>query len=154
MTQASALRRIRGIDYSVIFTRDMAAMRHFYGSVMRFSVEKEMYEGWIEYRVGSNILALAYKTVNEGDAPVPTGAAGLQLAFRVAPKDVDACAAELEQAGVAIVQLPTDQAWGHRTLFFAIQTGICWRSTRIFKPPARVRASLRGLGRACGCRTR
>ena len=118
MTETSALGRIRGIDYSVIFTRDMAAMRRFYGGVMRFPVEKELYEGWIEYRVGSNILALAYKTVNEADAPVPNGAAGLQLAFRVAPKDVDACAAELEQAGVAIAQPPTDQAWGHRTLFF------------------------------------
>lgn len=118
MSDRSPLSRIRAIDYSIIFTRDMAAMRRFYGEVMRFPVEKEMYEGWIEYRVGSNLLALAYKTVNEGDAPVPTGAAGLQLAFRVAPSDVDACAAELERAGVAIVQPPTDQAWGHRTLFF------------------------------------
>lgn len=118
MSESSPLSRIRAIDYSVIFTRDMAAMRRFYGEVMRFPVEKELYEGWIEYRVGSNILALAYKTVNETDAPLPAGAAGLQLAFRVAPADVDACGAELERAGVAIVQPPTNQAWGHRTLFF------------------------------------
>lgn len=118
MAGVSPLSRIRAIDYSVIFARDMPAMRRFYEEVMRFPVEKVLYEGWVEYRVGSNILALAYKTVNEKDAPVPAGAAGLQLAFRVAPADVDACARALEAAGVAIVQPPTDQAWGHRTLFF------------------------------------
>lgn len=118
MTDASPLSRIRAIDYSIIFARDMPAMRRFYEEVMRFPIEKVLYEGWVEYRVGANILALAYKTVNADDAPVPPGAAGLQLAFRVAPADVDACAGELERAGVAIVQPPTDQAWGHRTLFF------------------------------------
>jgi lactoylglutathione lyase len=118
MTGISALSRIRAIDYSVIFARDLPAMRRFYEQVMRFPVNKVLYEGWVEYRVGANTLALAYKTVNADDAPVPAGAAGLQLAFRVAPSDVDACAAELKQAGVAIVQPPTDQAWGHRTLFF------------------------------------
>lgn len=118
MTHASVFSRIRAIDYSVIFARDMGAMRRFYEDVMRFPIEKVLYEGWVEYRVGSNILALADKTVNADDAPVPKGAAGLQLAFRVAPADVDVCAAALERAVVAIVQPPTNQAWGHRTLFF------------------------------------
>lgn len=118
MAEASPLERIRAIDYSVIFARDMAAMRAFYEGVMRFPVSKVLYEGWVEYRVGSNILALAYKTVNAEDAPVPQGSAGLQLAFRVAPGEVDACASALAGAGVAIVQPATDQAWGHRTLFF------------------------------------
>jgi lactoylglutathione lyase len=31
---------------------------------------------------------------------------------------VDACAAELTAAGVLIVSPPTDQPFGHRTLFF------------------------------------
>jgi catechol 2,3-dioxygenase-like lactoylglutathione lyase family enzyme len=42
----------------------------------------------------------------------------LQLAFRVPPRDVDRCAAELAEAGVPILLPPTDQPWGHRTLFF------------------------------------
>ncbi len=118
MADASPFSRIRAIDYSVIFARDMPAMRRFYEEVMRFPVEKVLYGGWVEYRVGSNTLALAYRTVNESDPPLPEGSAGLQLAFRVAPADVDACAGALESAGVAIVQRTTDQAWGHRTLFF------------------------------------
>jgi len=46
------------------------------------------------------------------------GVMSLQFAFRVAPQEVDACAATLEARGVAIVSPPTDQAFGHRTLFF------------------------------------
>jgi catechol 2,3-dioxygenase-like lactoylglutathione lyase family enzyme len=42
----------------------------------------------------------------------------VQLAFRVAPAQVDRCAEELAAAGVTIESPPTDQPWGHRTLFF------------------------------------
>jgi catechol 2,3-dioxygenase-like lactoylglutathione lyase family enzyme len=36
----------------------------------------------------------------------------------VATRQVEECAAELGARGVAIVLGPTDQPWGHRTLFF------------------------------------
>lgn len=116
----TALGRIGGVDYSIIIVRDMAAMRAFYRDVMGFPVERTLGENWIEHRIGANVLALAHPSVTRaaGDAAVPRGAAALQLAFRVAPADVDACAAELAAKGVAIVDPPTDQPWGHRTLFF------------------------------------
>lgn len=63
-------------------------------------------------------FGVAYRTVTQLDAPIAEGVAALQLAFRVEPADVDACAVALEQAGVAIVDPPRDQAGGHRTLFF------------------------------------
>lgn len=118
--QATALSRIRSLDYSIIYVRDMVAMRGFYEGVMGFPMERALGDDWIEYRIGSNILALAHPRVTAAakDAPIPVGSAGLQLAFRVAPADVDRCAAELEAKGVAIVGAPTDQPWGHRTLFF------------------------------------
>jgi catechol 2,3-dioxygenase-like lactoylglutathione lyase family enzyme len=119
MSQSStALGRIRGLDYTVIITRDAAAMNRFYRDVMRFPVERELGPDWIEYRVGSNILALAKPHITRGDAPTPTGAASLQLAFRVAPPDVSRCEDELRAAGVAILSPATDQRWAHRTLFF------------------------------------
>ena len=68
--------------------------------------------------IGTNILALAQSPMMDGDAPVPTGAASLQLAFRVAPPDVSRCEAELRAAGIAITSPATDQPWAHRTLFF------------------------------------
>ncbi|MEQ8346887.1 MAG: VOC family protein [Sneathiellaceae bacterium] len=115
---ASPFAAIRAIDYSVIFVRDMAAMRRFYAEVLRFPLDRELSSGWVEYRVGGNVLALAQPSLTAGDAPLPPGSAALQLAFRVPPPAVDACAAELERHGIALLSPPTDRPFGHRTLFF------------------------------------
>jgi lactoylglutathione lyase len=114
----NALSSIRQIDYTVIYTRDMAAMRHFYGIVMGFPVLRELSPHWIEYAVGSTALALTAHGKRFDDPAPPAGVLSLQLAFRVAPKSVDACAEELAAAGVHIVSPPADQPFGHRTLFF------------------------------------
>jgi catechol 2,3-dioxygenase-like lactoylglutathione lyase family enzyme len=115
---ASPFESIRAIDYTVVFARDMAAMRRFYEDVLGFPLVRELSPGWIEYRVGGNTLALARPRLTAGDAPTPAGSASLQLAFRVAPPEVDRCADELLRHGVALLSPPTDQAFGHRTLFF------------------------------------
>jgi len=113
-----ALSTIRQIDYTVIYTRDLAAMRRFYQEVMGFALLRELSPRWIELQVGANTLALAARGGRFDDRPPPEGALSLQLAFRVAPAMVDACARELAAAGVPISDPPTDQAFGHRTLFF------------------------------------
>ena len=118
MADRSPFQAIRAVDYTVIFVRDMAAMRRFYEQVLCFAVTRELSPGWIEYAVGGNTLALARPSLTRNDAPMPPGSAGLQLAFRVAREEVDACAAELERHGIAIVSPPTDRPFGHRTLFF------------------------------------
>ena len=114
----SPFQAIRAIDYTVIFVRDLAAMRRFYEDVLRFPLARELSAGWIEYRVGGNTLALARPSRTAADAPTPAGSASLQLAFRVLPREVDECADELLRHGVALVSPPTDQPFGHRTLFF------------------------------------
>src|SRR5438094_6023687 len=58
----SAFQAIRAIDYTVIFVRDMAAMRRFYEDVLGFPLRRELSPGWIEYRVGDNTLALGRRT--------------------------------------------------------------------------------------------
>ena len=67
----------------------------------------------------------------------PVGVMLLQLAFRVAPQEVDACAATLEERGVAIVSPPTDQPFGHRTLFFRDPDGNVLEIYAEIAPPAR-----------------
>ena len=109
---------IRSLDYTVIFARQMAKMREFYGSTMGFPLHKELSSRWVEFRVGSNILALTERGGRFGDPSPPIGVLSLQLAFRVAPHEVDECASTLAERGVAIVSPPTDQTFGHRTLFF------------------------------------
>ena len=114
----SAFQAIRAIDYTVIFVRDMAAMRRFYEGILGFSLLRELSPGWIEYRVGDNTLALATPSRTAADLPMPTGSASLQLAFKVAAPEVDQCADELVRQGINLLSPPTDQVFGHRTLFF------------------------------------
>lgn len=109
---------IRAIDYTVIFVRDMAAMRRFYEDVLVFPLLRELSPNWIEYGLGSNTLALARPSRTAADAPTPVGSASLQLAFRVSATEVDACADELVRQGVPLLSPPTNQPFGHRTLFF------------------------------------
>jgi catechol 2,3-dioxygenase-like lactoylglutathione lyase family enzyme len=114
----SAFQAIRAIDYTVIFVRDMAAMRRFYEDILGFALSRELSPGWIEYRVGNNTLALARPSPTAADAATPDGSAALQLAFKVSAAEVDQCADELVRRGVNLLSPPTDQAFGHRTLFF------------------------------------
>jgi len=114
----SAFQAIRAIDYTVIFVRDMVAMRRFYEDILGFPLLRELSPRWTEYRVGNNTLALATPGLTAADSPTPNGSASLQLAFKVAAPDVDRCAEELMRQGVDLLSPPTDQAFGHRTLFF------------------------------------
>jgi lactoylglutathione lyase len=109
---------IRGIDYTVIFARQMPEMRAFYGGTLGFPLHRELSSRWVEFRVGSNILALTERGGLFNDPSPPIGALSLQLAFRVAPSEVASCAATLKERGVSLISGPTDHAFGHRTLFF------------------------------------
>jgi catechol 2,3-dioxygenase-like lactoylglutathione lyase family enzyme len=114
----SPFRAIRAIDYTVIFVRDMAAMRRFYENILAFPLLRELSAGWIEYRVGDNTLALARPSRTAADASTPHGSASLQLAFKVSAAEVDQCADELVRQGINLLSPPADQVFGHRTLFF------------------------------------
>ena len=109
---------IRSLDYTVIFARQMVAMREFYGTVLGLALHRELSPRWIEYHIGSNILALTERGAMFDDPSPPVGALSLQLAFRVAPGEVATCASTLKERGVSIISGPTDRPFGHRTLFF------------------------------------
>lgn len=114
----SAFQAIRAIDYTVIFVRDMAAMRRFYEEILGFPLLRELSLGWVEYRVGDNTLTLARPRLTAADPPTPNGSASLQLAFKVSAPDVDRCADELVRHGITLLSPPTNQVFGHRTVFF------------------------------------
>jgi lactoylglutathione lyase len=109
---------LRSLDYTVIYVRQMARMRAFYEQTLRLPLHRELSPRWIEFRIGSTILALAVPGGRFNDPAPPIGALSLQLAFRVAPHEVAVCAETLAARGVEGLSGPTDQAFGHRTLFF------------------------------------
>src|SRR5262245_44938588 len=82
---ANPLQKIRNLDFTIIFARDLPAMRRFYEEVMQFPVYSEVGPQWIEYRVGASLLALTERGRRWNDAPTPDGALSVQLSFRVAP---------------------------------------------------------------------
>ena len=106
MTQA--FKAIRAIDYTVVFVRDMAAMRRFYEEVLGFGLLRELSPDWIEYQIGGNTLALATPKRTAADELTPKGSASLQLAFKVAVAEVDACADELMRHKVDLLSPPTN----------------------------------------------
>jgi len=114
----NALSHIRQLDYTVIYTRDLQAMRHFYEKVMEFPVINVLSESWIEFGVGANRLALTVYGGRFSDVAPPPGNLCLQLAFRVPPPEVAKCAELLESRGVKMVLPVTDHPFGHRTVFF------------------------------------
>jgi uncharacterized glyoxalase superfamily protein PhnB len=76
---------------------------------------------------GEHTLALSKPSRTAADPPTPNGSASLQLAFKVSAAGVDQCADELVRQGVSLPSPPTDQLFGHRTLFFRDPDGIYWR---------------------------
>jgi lactoylglutathione lyase len=109
---------LRSLDYTVVYARQMAEMRHFYEQTLRLPLHRELSPRWVEFRIGSTILALAAPGGRFNDPAPPAGSLSLQLAFRVAPHEVALCAETLTVRGVQGLSGPTDQAFGHRTLFF------------------------------------
>lgn len=109
-----ALGNIGNFDYTVLLCRDMEATQAFYCDVMRFPIEHER-PNWVSFRVGATLLALRPR---DAEGPIPAVAA-VQLAFRVAPPEVDVCHAELVAHDVTIDRGPVDPpAWRHLALFF------------------------------------
>ena len=115
------LTSIRNLDYVVLLCEDLARARQFYLDVMKFRIERET-PRWVSFHVGSGLLCLRQRTL-EGvfqDGPgAPSGSASVQLAFRVAPPEIDEIQAELAAAGIDLMGPPRDiPAWGHRAIFF------------------------------------
>ncbi len=111
------LRTIRTIDYIIILCQDIERMKRFYQEVLGFPLSSEGNE-WIDFHVGATRLALRKRGRSYDGPPPPKGTASLHLAFQVALAEVDRCFAELQQRGVDIIEPPTNQVWGHRTVFF------------------------------------
>jgi catechol 2,3-dioxygenase-like lactoylglutathione lyase family enzyme len=104
------------LDYVILLCEDLAAMIGFYHGVLGFLIERN-WENWIELRAGAVLLTLRRRG-RPYDGPPISGSAGVQLAFRVAPPQVEQWHARLLEHGVEILEPLRDREFGHRTLFF------------------------------------
>jgi glyoxylase I family protein len=107
---------LHGLDYVIMLCEDLASMKVFYHEVLGIPIERD-WGNWIELRLGTVLLTLRPRG-RSYDGPKASGSAGVQLAFRLEPPEVDAWYAELLQKQVEILEPPRDWDYGHRTLFF------------------------------------
>lgn len=107
------------MDYVILLCDEWERMRAFYRDTLGFPIYRD-WDGWCELRVG-NVLLTLRRRGRSYDGPAGEGAA-VQLAFRVAPNEVEPCWRELVAAGVEILEAPEGRdhtdGYGHRTLFF------------------------------------
>ena len=96
----------------------MPEMCDFYEKTLGFEFHRRLGPKWVEFRVGSSLVAIAEPGGLFNDPVPPVGVMSVQLAFRVAPAEVELCAATLLARGVQLISGPTDRPFGHRTLLF------------------------------------
>lgn len=108
---------VRQLNYVVLLCHDLPATKRFYRDVVKLSLRLETPD-WTEFGTSSTLLALRPRTRPYDGVRSEVASAGVQLAFRVPPGAVDSCHGELVASGVEILEPPSEQPFGHRTLFF------------------------------------
>jgi catechol 2,3-dioxygenase-like lactoylglutathione lyase family enzyme len=110
------------LTYVIVLCEDIERMKAFYRDLFNFEVDSESETG-LALRAGSLLLALRQRTRGYDGSGVRTDLPGVQIAFLVSPPEVDICYEQLVAKGVQILEPPTDQPRGHRTVYFADPEG-------------------------------
>lgn len=110
------------LNYVIILCDNLDRMKAFYRDLFSFPVESESATD-LAFRAGSVLLALRLRTRDYDGRGGGTDSPGVQLAFLVSPAEVDQCYRQLVDKGVKILDPPTDQPRGHRTVYFADPEG-------------------------------
>jgi catechol 2,3-dioxygenase-like lactoylglutathione lyase family enzyme len=116
------LKHVRQVDYVIVLCDDLPGMKAFYRDLFDFPVRSESATG-LTFQAGSLALSLRKRTRKYDGHTAGPESPGVQVAFRVAPGDVASCHEELKRKGVTILDPPTDQDWGHRTVYFSDPEG-------------------------------
>jgi lactoylglutathione lyase len=116
------LTTLQQLNYVIILCDDLDRMKVFYRNLFAFPIDSESDTG-LAFRAGSVLLALRKRTRGYDGQGVRAELPGVQIAFLVPPAEVDLCYAQLVEMGIEILELPTDQPRGHRTVYFADPEG-------------------------------
>ena len=113
---------VRQLTYVIVLCDDIGRMKAFYRDLLPFAVDSES-DTSLSLRAGGVQLGLRQRTRQYDGVGARQESPGIQLAFRVEPEQVDQCHELLIAAGVTILEPPTDQPRGHRTVYFADPEG-------------------------------
>lgn len=110
------------LNYVIVLCEDLARMKTFYRKLFAFPIDSESETG-LTFRAGSVLLSLRKRTRDYDGQGVRGELPGVQIAFLVSRSDVDLSYRQLLEMGVTVVDPPTDQPRGHRTVYFTDPEG-------------------------------
>jgi catechol 2,3-dioxygenase-like lactoylglutathione lyase family enzyme len=116
------LSAVRQLDYAIVLCEDLDRMKAFYRDLFDFPVASESANG-LTFQAGAVKLSLRQRTRGYDGQGTRSELPGVQLAFLVAPDEVARCYEQLVAKSVEILEPPTDQPRGHRTVYFADPEG-------------------------------
>ena len=116
------LTSLQQLNYVIVLCDDLDRMKAIYRMLFAFPIDSESETG-LAFRAGSVLLALRKRTRDYDGQGVRGELPGVQIAFLVSPAEVDLCYGQLLEMGVEIVDPPTDQPRGHRTVYFTDPEG-------------------------------
>ena len=120
--------QLSGVGAITVFVADRHRSKVFYERVFRAKLLHED-EACVIFDLGNTMLnLLEIPFARELVAPGVVGgpAAGSRSMLSIWVDDVDAVCAELESAGVTLVNGPIDREWGKRTAGFTDPDGTFW----------------------------
>ena len=116
------LSAVRQLDYAIVLCEDLDRMKAFYRDLFDFPIASESATG-LTFQAGAVKLSLRQRTRGYDGQGTRSELPGVQLAFLVAPDEVARCYEQLVAKSVEILEPPTDQPRGHRTVYFADPEG-------------------------------
>ena len=116
------LTTVHQLDYAIVLCEDLDRMKAFYRDLFDFPIASESATG-LTFQAGAVKLSLRQRTRGYDGRGTRGELPGVQLAFLGAPEEVVRCYEQLVAKDVEILESPTDQPRGHRTVYFADPEG-------------------------------
>ena len=116
------LESVNGLSYAIVLCDDINRMKAFYRELLPFPVVTETATS-LSLDAGGVLLGLRLRERAYDGRTGDSASPGVQLAFLVSPADVDVCHQQLVAEGIEILEPPTDQPRGHRTVYFSDPEG-------------------------------
>ncbi len=120
--------QLSGVGAITVFVADRHRSKAFYETVFRAKLLHQD-EASVVFDLGNTMLnLLEMPFAEELVAPQVVGgpASGTRSMLSIWVDDVDAVCAELDRAGVTLVNGPIDRPWGKRTASFTDPDGTLW----------------------------
>jgi catechol 2,3-dioxygenase-like lactoylglutathione lyase family enzyme len=121
-------RSLKNVGAMTIFVEDTGRTKAFYQGLLGLPIAFED-ENSVGFDIGNTILNfLKYSEAPELIAPAPVAkpGAGGQFQLTIFVENTDAVIADLEAAGVTLLNGPIDRPWGMRTACFTDPDGYVW----------------------------